>query len=76
MDPVIVEVIDGAFAGFEGEVVSMDGDKVSVRGSVFGRETPAVLRRDQLADSDDADHGQATRRSRGCGNGSPSSTSD
>jgi hypothetical protein len=75
MDRDTVKVIDDALAGFEGEVVSVDRDKVSLRVSVFGRETPAELRHDRLEDVDAADHATDHKMECGCGTGSPSSTS-
>ena len=48
MDRTVVRIVDGAFAGFEGAVVSVDGDVVSLRVSMFGRETPVEVRRDQV----------------------------
>jgi len=48
MDRAIVKIIAGPFAHLEGEIVSVDGDRVLVRITMFGRETSVELRRDQL----------------------------
>ncbi|GFH41135.1 transcription termination/antitermination protein NusG [Lactococcus insecticola] len=38
-----VKIIDGAFAGFEGPITEINGDKLKVIVDMFGRETPVEL---------------------------------
>lgn len=43
-----IKVIDGPFNSFEGEVMSVDGNKVDVDVKVFGRATKITLTKDQI----------------------------
>ncbi|MBI1741692.1 KOW motif-containing protein [Candidatus Acetothermia bacterium] len=46
----VVEIIDGPFADFTGDIIEMDKDKeeVTVRVKIFGRETPVKLSFDAI----------------------------
>lgn len=79
MGRAFAKIIDGPFADLEGEIVSVDGDKVLLRVTIFGRETPVELRRDQLERPEDIAALQPSAEpaeisSRGCGAGSLNST--
>lgn len=43
-----IKVIEGPFNSFEGEVMSVDGNKVDVDVKVFGRATKITLMKDQI----------------------------
>lgn len=43
-----MKIVDGPFAGFDAELVSADGPRLTARVSVFGRETTIDLHRDQV----------------------------
>lgn len=52
MDEIRVEVTDGPFAGLPAVLVSHTGDRVQVRVSIFGRETPVELQSTQVRGAD------------------------
>jgi hypothetical protein len=54
----IIAVEDGAFAGYEGVIVRFTDTHVTLRVSIFGRETEVELRRDQV---EDPEHDPRTR---------------
>jgi len=47
----VIKVIDGPFRTFEGEVMSVEGNKVDVDVKVFGRSTKLTLTKDQIEKS-------------------------
>lgn len=47
-EPQIVQVIDGPFAGFRGEVKELDEQNAKVAVQVFGRVTPVDLALGQI----------------------------
>ncbi|MEV0382568.1 ADP-ribosylation family protein [Nonomuraea sp. NPDC050643] len=48
-----MRIVDGPFAGFDAELVSVDGVRLTARVSVFGRQTAVELHRDQLEHPED-----------------------
>ncbi|MEU7861104.1 KOW motif-containing protein [Nonomuraea sp. NPDC049141] len=48
-----VRIVDGPFAGFDAELVSVDGDRLTARVTVFGRQTAVELHRDQIEHPED-----------------------
>jgi len=53
VEPQQVRIVDGPFAGLDAELVSVDGDRLSVGVTIFDRRTVVELRRDQVEHPED-----------------------
>ncbi|MGW0195985.1 hypothetical protein [Nonomuraea sp. NPDC003201] len=53
MERPFVRIVDGPFAGLDAELVSVDGQRLTARVTIFGRETAVELHRDQVEHPED-----------------------
>ncbi|MBT2231661.1 KOW motif-containing protein [Nonomuraea sp. NEAU-A123] len=53
MERQFARIVDGPFAGFDAEIVSVNGDRLTARVTVFGRQTAVELHRDQMEHPED-----------------------